>query len=136
MGSTRTVALTLVLVVGFAACSFGPAPAVLVFHNRSDAPIALYPDVTIAACSTMERDQAAIDRGKARFDAEFASTGVFDSWVPPGAVQYRSAIPGHRIGATEPLTVVVSGVAEPRFVEGRVPDSGLPDCGGQPVGIS
>jgi hypothetical protein len=132
----RTTTLVVTLGCGIAACSLGPAPAVLVFHNRSEAPIALYPDVTVPPCSTTELDEAAIERGKARFDAAFASTGVFDSWVPPGAVQYQSAIPGHRIGATEPLTVIVSGVAEPRFVEGWVPASELPVCGGEPVGIA
>ena|SRR5687768_16395583 len=133
MGVVRRPSVGLVLALGMAACSLAPPPAVLVIHNRSDAPIALYPEVTIPPCSTSELDEAAIARGKARLSEEFARNSDFVSWVPAGTVQL-TAVPPQRIGAPAPLTVIVSGVAQPRFVEGRVSTSELPDCGGQPVG--
>lgn len=129
----RVAPLALVFVI--VACSV-VSPAELIFHNRSDVPIALYPDVTVPPCSTIELNQAAIDAGKARFDAAFASGDFDGAWVPAGAVQFLTGVPPRRIGEIEPVTVVVSGVAEPRFVLGRVPEVELPPCGGQPVGIS
>lgn len=124
------------LVYEIVACSFVAPPAVLVFHNRSDVPIALYPEVTIGPCSMTELDEAAIARGKARLEEAFASSGDFESWVPAGAIQFQSGVPVRRVGESDPITVVVSAVAQPRFVEGRVPASELPECGGQPLGIS
>lgn len=130
----RLFLTTLVLALATSACSILPSPAVLVFHNRSDARIALYPDVIIEPCSTMEFDGAAIDQGKARSVEAVVSDEGFDAWVPAGAVQFQAGIPGRRIGATEPLTVVVSALPI-RIEEHRLAPAELPDCGGDPVGI-
>jgi hypothetical protein len=125
---------TLALALATAACSILPSPAVLVFHNRSDARIALYPEVIIEPCSTMEFDRAAIDQGKARLDEEIMSDEGFDGWVPAGVVQFQAGIPGRRMGATEPLTVVVSALPI-RIEDHRLAPAELPDCGGEPVGV-
>ena len=130
----RLFLISLGLALAATACSIVPSPAVLVFHNRSDVPIALYPDVIIAPCSTAELDSAAIDQGKARFDEAFMSDEGFDAWVPAGAVRFQVGIQGRRIGATEPLTVVVSALPL-RVEDRRLAPAELPDCGGEPVGI-
>jgi hypothetical protein len=121
--------------VSTAACSILASPAVLVFHNRSDVPIALYPAVTVAPCSTMEFDSAAIEQGKARLDEAFMSDDGPDGWVPAGSIQFHPRVQfSSRTGATEPLTVVVSAL--PLRVEGRrIEPAELPDCGGEPAGI-
>jgi hypothetical protein len=134
----RLLALAVCLALAAGACSVLPGPTVLVFDNRSAVPVALYPDAIVGPCSTMEFDRAAIDHGKAALDAAFrkdGTDGTFDSWVPAGAVHYQAGIPGRRIGATEPTTVVVSALPLRVEVAARVPEAQLPPCGGDPVGI-
>jgi hypothetical protein len=131
----RLLVAAVALTASTAACSILPSPAVLVFHNRSDVPIALYPAVTVGPCSTMEFDSAAIEQGKARFKEAFLSADGPDGWVPAGSVQFAPGVAFTRpTGATEPLTVVVSAL--PLRVEGhRLEPAELPDCGGEPAGI-
>lgn len=124
----------LACVAGVAACSPTASP-VLVIVNRSDATLALYPTAIVRPCTTLELDQKAIDAGKNALDQAMASDADPYAWVPAGDLQFGQDIPPRRANATEPMTVVVS--SQPfRAVEGRVPTSDLPPCGGSPVGIS
>ena len=47
---------------------------------------------------------------------------------------FQAGIPGRRIGATEPLRVVVSALPL-RVEDHRIALAELPDCGGEPAGI-
>ena len=126
----RVAALALAVFLTLAACSpTSSGPPVLIFHNRSDVPIALYPDVTVAPCSSVELDQRSIDLANDRL----LSAG--SDWVPAGALRPGWGIQGQQIGSDQPVTVIVSGIMQPRFVDGRVPSSDLPACGGEPVGL-
>lgn len=121
--------LVLALVVG--AC--GPAYA-LVVVNRSDTTIALLPGMIIPPCSQAGYTAAQIDAAQEAFTTAFMDDD--DSWIPDGATQFTRGFEPQRIGAPDPQTVIVSGSAEPRVIDGSVPAEALPDCGGAPLGIS
>jgi hypothetical protein len=116
----------LVLVAVFALAGCGQAS--LIVANRSDAPLAVGPGVTIAACSSTTI--AASDFEAAR------SKGVrmtFDgqNWVPDGARVWDDYILLTKGLGT--VTVIVSATAAPQTLLHTVAEPDLPTCGGQPI---
>ncbi len=134
IGFVRLLVSTLGLLLATGACSLLPGDtAVLIVHNRSAVPIALYPGAIIEPCSEVEFDRGAVNAGNARLNQAMDSDPEH-SWVPRGAVRFSRGISGRPVGSTEPMTVVVSA-GEPHQQLGRIAPGELPACGGEPVGI-
>lgn len=127
--STPVVLLVLAGLVG----GCGPTHA-LVLVNRSDTTIAFYPQVVVPACSSLSLSD---DQLRVAKDALLEAIGNDDqSWIPAGAKEFRIGVAPRPLEAPDPQTIVVSGTEAPRSIDGFVMESELPDCGGEPVGVS
>jgi hypothetical protein len=105
-----------------------------VLVNRSARDIAVLPGIVIGACQSMSVTQQQLDDANRELSRWFSEENEPFGWVPTGAVHFMSGVPGKRIGAPDPMVVVVSSQANPTISQGFVPEE-LPACGGEPVGI-
>jgi hypothetical protein len=97
--------------------------------NRSNATVAVGPGLTVPRCSTLT-----IPIGDYQTARNEAAQRVFDdeSWLPPGAVELNFGVDVAGTGPAITSTLIVSSVADPRFVAASVPADELPECGGVP----